>query len=57
MRNIEVQKHLIFIRLFQEYVENSAKALEALKERQAGAGESSAKVIQVAEAEDDETEH
>ena len=55
MRN--VQKHLIFIRLFQEYVENSAKALEALKERQAGAGESSAKVIQVAEAEDDETEH
>jgi hypothetical protein len=36
----------------QEYVENSAKALEALKQRQA-AGNSSGKVIQVAEADDD----
>jgi len=38
--------------LFQEYVENSAKALEALKERQATGG-STAKVIKVAEAEED----
>jgi hypothetical protein len=38
----------------QEYVENSAKAMEALKQRQSGAVADNTKIIKVAEAEADD---